>query len=57
MLRFNTIFLLKATAVTALACLPMASNQDHGYVFVAFTLPLGWAALAATEVKRHGEFS
>jgi len=34
----------------------MAFNQDHGYVFVAFLLPLGWAVLAATEVKRHGEF-
>ena len=55
-MRFNTIFLLKATAVTALACLPMAFDRAHGYVFVAFTLPLGWAVLAAMEVKRHGEF-
>jgi hypothetical protein len=56
MLRFNTGFLLQATAVTALACLPMAFNRESGFVTSAFLLPASLAFLAACHVERHGEF-
>ena len=56
MLRFNTSFLLKATAVTALCCMPMGLNQESGFVWTAFLLPIGLAGLAATQVPKHGEF-
>lgn len=56
MLPFNTSFLLKATAITALCCLPMALNKESGFVWTAFFLPISLAGLAATQVGKHGEF-
>lgn len=56
MLQFNTAFLLKATAITALCCLPMAYNEQSGFVWTAFLLPISLAGLAATQVGRSGSF-
>jgi hypothetical protein len=56
MLQFNTAFLLKATAITALCCLPMALNKQSGFVWTAFLLPTSLACLAATQVAKRGEF-
>ena len=55
-LRFNASFLLKATAVTALCCFPMALNDKSGFVLTAFLLPISLAWLVATEVRTHGQF-
>jgi hypothetical protein len=56
MLRFNTSFLLKAAVVVALCCLPMALDDQSGFVFTAFLLPASLATLAATQVEEQGEF-
>lgn len=56
MLRFNTSFLLKATTITALCCLPIALNRESGFVWTAFLLPISLASLAATQVGKHGQF-
>jgi hypothetical protein len=55
LVRFNTIFLLKATVVAALACLPMAFHE-HGYVATMFLVPASFTCFAASRVERHGEF-
>lgn len=54
MMRFNTLFLLKATAVTAACCVPMAINKESGFVWTAFLLPISLAWLAANEVAKRG---
>src|SRR5262245_23454340 len=54
MLRFNTSFLLKAAAVTAFCCLPMALNRESGFVWTAFLLPISIATLASTLVPQPG---
>lgn len=53
-MRFNTAFLLKATVVTAVCCLPMALDRESGFVWTAFLLPIGLATLAATQVEERG---
>jgi hypothetical protein len=56
MIRFNTAFLLKATVIIALSCLPMALNEESGFVFTAFLLPISLASLAAAQVGMRGPF-
>lgn len=56
MFRFNTTFLLKATALTALGCLPMALNKESGFVWTAFFLPISLAWLASTQIRTQGQF-
>ena len=56
MLRFNTAFLLKATFITALCCLPMTYNRESGFVWTAFLLPVSLAWLVATQVGKHGQY-
>lgn len=55
-MKFNTLFLLQATVVTALCCLPIALDREQGFVITAFALPalLGW--LATTQARREGPF-
>lgn len=56
-MRFNTAFLLKATAISALACLPMAlMESDDGIVISACFVPIGIAGIAATQIKEQGEY-
>jgi hypothetical protein len=56
MLRFNTAFLLKATAIAAFCCLPIVLNKDSGFVWTAFLLPISLATLATTLVEIKGPF-
>jgi len=56
MWRFNTSFLLKATAVTAVGCLPMAFNRESGFVMTVFLLPVSLAFLAALQIEKRGQF-
>lgn len=56
MVRFNTAFLLKATIVVALVCLPMTLDEKNGYGATAFLLPISFAILAATQVEKRGDF-
>lgn len=56
MLQFNIYFLLKATTVTALCCLPMAFSSEIGFVWTTFLLPASVACLAASQVRRHAQF-
>jgi hypothetical protein len=55
-LRFNTSFLLKATVIASLCCLPMALDKDSGFVWTAFLLPVRLAWLASTQVGKQDEF-
>lgn len=55
MWQFNTSFLLKATAITALGCLPMVYYRESGIVWTAFLLPISLAWLVSTLVGKHGQ--
>lgn len=56
MVRFNMTFALLATAVTALACVPMALDRESGFVWTAFLLPFALASSAAAQARVRGEF-
>lgn len=53
MVRFNTAFLLQATAVVALCCLPISLNRESGHVWTAFLLPVGFATFVAWHVPHR----
>lgn len=54
--RFNTAFLLKATAVVALCCLPMALMEDDGPRTSVFLIPIALSILVASGIERNGEY-
>lgn len=54
MFQFNTLFLFKATAISALGCLPMVYNRESGFVWTAFLLPVSLSFLVATQARKFG---
>ena len=57
MWQFNTAFLLQATVVVALCCLPMAIDKQEGFVGTAYATPLLLACFAAWRVPLRGQFA
>lgn len=56
MVRFNTTFLLQATTLLAVCCIPMALSQENGFVWTAFLAPLCLGVLVAAHIQSEGEY-